>query len=219
MAIQFTAPTSALTRLGQGLLRVERELGTAEPLLQQLGVQVLREIAENFRVGGRPAWKPLAASTLAARRRGGSAQPLINTGKLRDSFDARVAPRKLTVFSKSPVAAYHEFGGTHWYDIRPRFAKALALPAGPYSLRYLGRSQPTGRGSFVFTPGTTKRVPKRLANRVGKVVVPFAQVTFVAKVHHPPLTARPMLPTPEQIVPLLEQIVTRYLDQHLGHVG
>src|SRR2546422_6794655 len=164
MAVEFTVPDAQLRRLGEQLVQAERIIGTAEPLLKRFGVTILKEIDTNFRVGGRPAWKPLAAWTQAARRGGKGGQILQNTGKLAKSFDFVTEPHKLTVFSRSPLAIFHEIGTKGPYEIRPKHGKALALPAGPYSLRGLGRARATGRGSFIVGKGATGR----LKSRVGK---------------------------------------------------
>jgi hypothetical protein len=116
------------------------------------------------------------------------------------------------VFSRSPIAAFHEFG-TRPYEIRPkRPGGVLAIPAGPYTKAGLGRSAPIrGRASYRFQPAPGQRIPRRLAGRVGKPVLPYTAVRFVRRVHHPGLPARPMLPTAAEIAPTLRQIALDYL--------
>lgn len=205
MKVTLTAPD--LAALTARIQRAQDLFKRPEPLLKVWGVSVLGLIGQNFREGGRPRWAPLKPSTLAARRQGkgkgkGSGKPLENTGALRQSFDFRTGARQVTVFTNNPVAAFHEFGTRGPYEIRATHGKALAIPTGAMTLSGLGRSTPTGRGSFTLA-ASGQKMPKRFAGRVGKTVVPFKSVIFRQKVTHPGLPARPMLPTPEQLVPAL----------------
>ena len=203
MIVTLTAPD--LAAVTARIARAEELFKRPEPLLKVWGVSVLALIGQNFRVGGHPRWAPLKPSTLAARRQGkgkGGGKPLENTGALRQSFDFRTGARQVTVFTNNPVAAFHEFGTHGPYEIRAKHGKALAIPTDPMTLSGLGRSTPTGRGSFTLA-ASGQKIPKRLAGRVGKTVVPFKSVIFRQKVTHPGLPARPMLPTPEQLVPAL----------------
>ena len=108
--VAFTTPD--LAPLLRQLREAERQLGRPEPLLRAWGISVLAVIHEHFRRGGDPPWKPLAASTVAARRKGkgtGSAQALRDTGAYERSWDIqnmRVTDRSVTVFSPSPVAVW-----------------------------------------------------------------------------------------------------------------
>ena len=220
--VRFTPPAN-LPRLIQTVRQAEQVVGRPEPIAKAFGVTVLGWIGQTFRQGGRPAWAPLKPWTLAGRRQGrgaGSAQPLQNTGALRNSFDFTVAGPRCTVFSTNPVAVFQEFGTRGPYEIRAKPGHALALPAlalgggknqRPTVLAGLGRSKATGRGSFLFSPGGTKRVPARLAGRVGQAVVPYKQAIFVQKVTHPGLPARRMLPLPEQIGPALQAAAERLI--------
>lgn len=191
-------------REGQNLAalfrQVEQALGNADPLLKRFGVTILKEIAENFRVGGRPAWKPLAASTQAARRSGKGGQILVNTGRLRDSFDFRTSPKEVVVFSNDPVSVFAQ-DGTKPHDIVAKNAKALAIPTGAFTKAGLGGARATGRGSY------------RLKS--GKVKAPGKNFLFRKKVHHPGTPARPLLPTDDQILPKLEAVAVDYLQQNL----
>lgn len=224
-----------LRELTSRIQEAERAFGNPGPLLKAWGVTILGLVDRNFRDGGNPKWQPLRPGTLFSRRwkkavgrrgtvlrlaseisRGAGlayaqTHPLQNTGALRRSFDFAVQPRRLTVFSRSPVAVWHEFG-TKPYIIRPKVAKALIIPTGPFTLAGLGRSAPTGRGSFIFTPAKRqKRIPERLKNRIGKVVVPYENFIFRDEVHHPGLPARPMLPSPDQAIPALRQAADAFL--------
>lgn len=195
------------------------------PLLKTWGVVLRKDVAETFHAGGRPRWKPLATSTTIARRRSGgdkwfksgrsggsymsikTANPLKNDHHLEKSFDVRVHPQKVVLFSDSPVAIFHEYGTRRGYPITPKRAKWLAIPMGPKTLAGLGRnSTPTATGGFIFrpTPGQ-KRIPKRLRGREGKAVRPYSSIMFTKRVWHPGVVARPMLPDAERIVPDLKR--------------
>ena len=198
----FVVPTAQLARLRGITVAVQTLAGRPTPLLKRWGVLVQQEIDRNFQSGGRPPWVPLRPSTIAARRKG-SDKPLRDTGALQRSFDQELGPRDVTVFSRSPVAVFHEFGTRGPYPIRAKHAKALAIPTGNKSLAGLGRSPRLKAGGFVFRPGPGQKAGKRFAGRVGKTVQPFAGLIFRREVMHPGLPARPMLPTPALLVPRL----------------
>ncbi len=201
----------------QGLLGdVSRELlQNPTPLLKVWGIRMVRETTDIINQGGKPSWVSLRPSTIAAKRQGkgpGGVKPLIG---FRDDVDFRLSgPREMTLFISDPRAVFHEFGTKGPYEIRPKNAKALALPflpgvsagkgtagtgkAGTFSLGGLGRAKPTGRGSFVTAGGKTR--------------VPNTNVSFRKKVIHPGLPVRRILPTEEQTVPLLERETTAFVD-------
>jgi phage gpG-like protein len=200
-----------------------RLFGSPEPLLKALGVTVLGWVGQTFRAGGRPPWAALKPSTIAGRRQGkgrGSAQPLQNTGALRRGFELTTTNRTATVFNTSPIARYQQEGTRGPYEIRAKNGKALALPfvpgrdggggsagsgrAGSFSLAGLGRSTRTASGGFQTPKG--KRAP-------------VTNASFYAKVIHPGLPARPMLPTPAQIQPVLQQAGQAFLARALGNRG
>lgn len=90
---------------------------------------------ENFDAGGRPQWTPLRPSTLASKAaRGYPANPLVASGKLRDSVTVEGAPghiENLTekggeIGSSLPTFAFHE-KGTKPHLIRARNAPRLAF--------------------------------------------------------------------------------------------
>ena len=206
-------PTAQLARLRVITTDVQALVGTPTPLLKRWGVLVQQEIDRNFQAGGRPPWVPLRPSTIAARRKG-SDKPLRNTGALQRSFDHELGPRHVTVFSRSPVAVFHEFGTRGPYPIVPKKAGGwLAIPIGNKTLAGLGRSVRLKAGGFIFRPAAGQKIPKRFARRVGKTVLPFADVIdpvtlkpvrgliFRRGVMHPGLPARPMFPTLALLVP------------------
>lgn len=216
-----------------GVAPIRAQLQTAEqlfrspgPLLKVFGVVLLQNVQQTFREGGRPQWKALASSTLAARREGGGgAKPLLNTGALQRSFDVRTTEREAILYSNSPIARFQNDGTRGPYEIRPKNGKALALPflpgrdsgggtagtgkAGRFSLKGLGRASRNATGAFVAAKGP----------RAGKTVSPHTNVAFYAHVTHPGLTPRPILPTPEQILPELERAGATFLATQLAKRG
>src|SRR6185312_420079 len=80
----------ALTRLGQ----LATDTRHVERPLKAIGVYLVGSVQKTIRAGGRPKpFAPLAASTIAARRKGkgkGGPKPLINMGHLLASVDSKV---------------------------------------------------------------------------------------------------------------------------------
>lgn len=196
-----------LDRVTQALREAERQFGSPTPLLKAFAVTVTGEIDRIFREGGRPKWKPLTPWTLAGKRQGkGSGTPLPLQG-MRARFTTTIEERAVTVTNTHPAAAFQHFGTRGPYPIRPKNAKALALPSptggGTFSLAGLGRSRrnPTG-GGFTFAP--SGKVPRHFRGREGKTVQPRKSIAFFAGVTHPGLPPRPIFPTDEQIIPRLE---------------
>lgn len=106
--------------------RVLKEMD-ARRLLKLIGLRQLKWINDNFVRSGalqRPPWRPLSPNTVAGRRRG-SSRPLMDTGRLRQSFVHHVVGRQMVeVGTDVQYAEYHEHGvGPH--TIRPRRAKVL----------------------------------------------------------------------------------------------
>lgn len=212
--INATAATGLLTAVEQAVFR--------EPtaLLKVLGLRMLREVDDIFRAQGKPTWAALKPSTVSAKRQGkGSGNPQALAG-LRNTFDSyQTGPRQQTVYSKSPIAVFHEFGTKGPYEIRPKTAKALALPflpgrdagkgtagtgkPGRFSLSGIG-GKATGRGSFATPAG---------------IRVPYSNVSFRRKVTHPGLPKRPLLPTPEQATPIIEKETAAFIRHKIAQAG
>jgi phage gpG-like protein len=196
MPTTITLPREDLRVLRAYLDAVAERLGSPRPFLERAGVVTLAAVAENFRRGGVPAWRPLAPLTLAARRGGQGGRPLVDTGSLRDSWDMEVTERRLVVFSRAKVAVYHQFG-TRPHQIRPRNPSGwLTIPLGPRAPLGLGRGRP-----FLIAEPSRQGWRRRHAaegerGRRGAVL-------FVRVVNHPGVPARPMLPAPRDLMPKL----------------
>lgn len=217
MEIRLATPGN-LDRVTAALQSVTQQLGSPRGLLKAFGITVRREIDLIFREGGRPQWKPLAPWTLAGKRQGKrkGSFAILPLQSLRTQFVTRVEDRAVTVTQTNPVALFQHFGTRGPYPIRPKNAKALALPnpegGGAFSLAGLGRSRrrPTG-GGFTFKAAAGQRVPGRFAGRQGKAVQPRKSIVFFAGVMHPGLVPRPIFPTDAQIIPRLEAAAEAFL--------
>lgn len=115
----------------RGLSEALRDLDDVQGRLSDLS-PVMRVIAEDLKTfvddrfdtstdpKGLP-WAPLAASTLA-RRRNGSAKPLVDTGVLRNSINARPGRRSVQIGTNVPYAGPHQFGSA------PKLPRRAFLP-------------------------------------------------------------------------------------------
>ena len=130
--------TSGLSVLAGRMKTTEQRLSKMDGVFQQIGTRVFRQIARTFNASGsfegRDAWKPLAISTLAWKRKHGySSKPLIRTGDLRQHWDIQLGTNKVTVISAESYSGFHEHG-TKRIPARPFLptkteATALAIEA------------------------------------------------------------------------------------------
>lgn len=116
---------TVLTVLGQ-LVAASRDL---RPALSDMGAALVASTQARFRAQQAPsgaAWAPLAPSTVRGRRKGkgaGSAQALLDTGRLRNSITRRVLDRTaLLVGTNVEYAAVHQFGHTFQRAARSQYA-------------------------------------------------------------------------------------------------
>lgn len=120
--------------------RLNRFVRDIEPrkMLRLVGLRKLKWIADNFRAEGlERKWKPLTASTVAARRKN-SSKILQDTGRLRQSFEIlRVTSRQVQIGSRDPRAVWHH-EGTKPYVITPKRARLLSF-TGPDGNRVFAR--------------------------------------------------------------------------------
>lgn len=108
-------------------------------------------------IGPFPAWAPLAESTEAEKARLGypAGAPLLREGNLRDSIQHEVVGHEAVVGSKSPIAAYQEFG-TDKIPPRP-FIGPAALANADYIQQELGAATVAGLSGAALRPGYTFR--------------------------------------------------------------
>ena len=85
-----------------------------EPMLSEMGEAVVESTRLRFTDGKGPdgnKWAPLSAATLLRRRKKGKgAQPLLDTGRLRNSITKRVEPRSVWIGTNVVYARTHQFG-------------------------------------------------------------------------------------------------------------
>lgn len=97
------------------------------PLMQDLGRIALFSVQENFRVGGRPKWQPLAAATVKAK---GHSKPLLDSGVLQNIV-MKTRPDEVVVGVQPAAKAYaaiQHFGGKAGRN------HSVTIPARPYML-------------------------------------------------------------------------------------
>ncbi len=98
--------------------------GDEAPVLSAIGDRHLSWIDENFRkAGAERKWPPLSPNTVAGRR-GGSSQPLRDTGRLAASFVKKVSGDRVDVGTEDKRALWHH-EGTAPFTIRPKNKKVL----------------------------------------------------------------------------------------------
>jgi len=102
-----------------------------KPAQQEIGRMLVKETRERFREQRDPdgrTWKPLAAATLAARRRRGNPRTLalLDTLALFKSIDYSIQGKDVSVSSDKPYAAVHHFGYPPG-----NIAKRTAIGQGP----------------------------------------------------------------------------------------
>jgi phage gpG-like protein len=140
--------------VNEALARIIRATKDQSRPLKQSAIVMLKSVLTNFRVGGRPKWKPLAASTVRNRRRG-SSRPLLDTGRhIRDTITMQVTSTEARVGpGHGPIPRIHQFGGTiNLPEIRPKRAsmseaelKSKSNANAPRALRWFN-----AQGQAVF---------------------------------------------------------------------
>jgi len=94
----------------------ERRARRLRPAMQVVAQIIRSSVLENFRVGGRPRWKPLSPVTLARRRGKKKHTILVDTGRLRASIAGgaesvhEVGDTYARVGTNVIYAAVHQFG-------------------------------------------------------------------------------------------------------------
>lgn len=98
------------------LRAVGNALQNPQPMLKEIGEDVVESTKLRFTDGKGPdgnKWAPLSAATLLRRRKKGKgAQPLLDTGSLRNSITKRVDARSVWVGTNVVYAPTHQFGAT-----------------------------------------------------------------------------------------------------------
>ncbi len=196
MAVSIQISLTGDKALRDTIQRITQAAGDRTELHRRFGIQLLNWIDRNFRqegaLTGRP-WAKLSPNTIAGRRKG-SSRILQDTGGLKSSFTERHDANGVRVGTAKEISLYHQFG-TRPYEIRPKNAKALA-----FTMAGGGRAV-----KAAFSSINTKRTFRK-----------GQKLTFAKFVNHPGLVARPMLPTEEQVVPILITTARNYLNEIIG---
>jgi phage gpG-like protein len=156
-------PSIDLDDLEARLRRPPRPPAELSPrLARSLCVAAVSGYKEGFRSQRAPdgtPWAPLKYP----RPRGGSTV-LVDTGRLRNSGEARVSGETLALSATAPGAAAHQFGAV----VRPKAAKALAIPVTVPATRFASPRRFPGP-ALVYLPSRHQNPDDR-----GKL----AQITF-----------------------------------------
>jgi phage gpG-like protein len=151
----------------------------------------------NFRRGGSPRWKPLSPNTIAQRRQG-SSLALRDRGQLQQSMQTAYDGTAANLYSRDKRSAWHHYG-TGPYIIRPKNGKFLAFQVAGG----VGNAMFGVRNTIAITRTTRggKRQTKNVKVFGYRGIGPgeAGNAMFVREVHHPGLTARPLLPSREQV--------------------
>jgi phage virion morphogenesis protein len=97
------------------------------PLMKNLGEIALQSVEENFEVGGRPKWQPLAPATIKAK---GHSKPLIASGVLKNVVMRATANEVIVGVQPAAkeYAAIQHFGG------KAGRHQSVTIPARPFML-------------------------------------------------------------------------------------
>lgn len=127
LTIDFTDADNTVKYLQDGQRTVQARLKTA---LMASAMTMLKSIDTNFRVGGRPKWPALKATTIANRRKHTS-NPLADTGRLKQSITTNAAVKdygdSVGIGTNLEYARVHQYGhpGIRIPEIVPVRKKAL----------------------------------------------------------------------------------------------
>ena len=97
------------------------------PLMKLIGEVAMASVQENFEVGGRPSWQPLAPATVKAK---GHSKPLVASGILKNVIMKASANEVLVGVQPAAkeYAAIQHFGGKAGRN------HSVTIPARPYML-------------------------------------------------------------------------------------
>lgn len=158
------------------LERLSAQIAGDMPLLNELGIEGVRQIVLNFKAGGRDTkWRTSAR----ARKQGG--QTLKDTGNLRSSVSYQIQGRSVVVGSNVKYGRIHHFGGTIKH---PGGTPYIRIGPNPMDIRFL-------RLSSSFTPGKKTKQQKGI-RKINKALKSGAEVKYT-KPHDIKIPARPWL--------------------------
>jgi phage gpG-like protein len=95
------------------LAQAIKTLNNVRPLLRRLGARLKKSTEDNFTSEGRPAWKPLARTTLMIRRLKKCEGPILRRkGRLARSVRTVITNESVSLTTNLKYAALQQFGGT-----------------------------------------------------------------------------------------------------------
>lgn len=111
------------------LRRLVGRLENRRELMGRLAGVMFRAVEGNFESEGRPAWQGLHPGTMAARRKAGKDEKILQRdGALAASITPFHDDNQAVVGTNVAYAAIHQFGGqTKPHVIKPRYKRALAF--------------------------------------------------------------------------------------------
>lgn len=165
------------SELSAALKRVDKFAANASPLMEKIAGVMHDAVMQNFHEGGRPAWAGLAPATLKQKRKKGySDDPLIRTGKLRNSITLRYTPTTAQVGTNLVYAGIHQFGGKIDKAAQSRQVRHRTDARGN-----LLRTEMFGGKGLVFAKAGHKRVAVRWfeqgAHSIAISARPFLKLT------------------------------------------
>lgn len=176
------------------VMGVERGVAFPPILGQAIGQLLVSDLRMRMTRGISPngqAYVPLAHG----RVRGGT-KPLLDTGVLRASINAKAEPFGATVGTNLHYAPVHQYGAT----ITPKTKKFLAIPVTKQALR----------------AGSPTRFPGRLSPRINKRTMKGVLVDEAGTVHYVltqkvVIPARPFIGVSQEVVQEASQMVAHVL--------
>ena len=139
--------SSSLTQVQQNFRQKKITLARLRPFHQEAGAVLLEWVQGNIEAQGKMlrensgGWPPLAASTLASRRRRGrGTQIMVDSGRLRRSFRLLTEPNRAKIVNTAPYAHYHQSGkGVPRRPLFPQVAQAEKI-ISPIAVQFVQRS-------------------------------------------------------------------------------
>jgi hypothetical protein len=165
-------------------------------ILKVAGQKFVEFVGESFKTRGRGGWRPLAASTLAMRTRGGDV-PLQDSGRYRQSFVGQITYErsggKVTEWPVNPAA---ETDNQTYVEV----GTSLKTPTGAP----LGKIHEWGTRPYIIRVRRARTLAAK--TRAGTWMI------FGREVHHPGVPPRPVLPTVAQAEALLKPALEGMLE-------
>lgn len=125
--VRVTITLNGVNETTRALKEIETHLSDTQPLMREIAEVAKTSVETNFEVGGRPVWKPLAASTIQAK---GHSKPLLASNVLRNIV-TKVTDTSVTIGvqpAAKDYAAIQHLGG------KAGRGQKVTIPARPFML-------------------------------------------------------------------------------------